>query len=92
MRRIQGPYCCVGPILLCCIVMEISTGWGRFRGGGGGFDPSLAVRGVAPTTVLIALKVECPPVTQGTRVRSLAEANLMHGIQCLFDPWIQDPE
>jgi hypothetical protein len=32
----------VGPILLCCIVMEISTGWGRF--GGGGFDPSLAVR------------------------------------------------
>ncbi len=29
------------PILLCCVVMEISTGWGRF--GGGGFDPSLAV-------------------------------------------------
>ncbi len=22
--------------LLCCIVMEISTGWGRFWGGGGG--------------------------------------------------------
>ncbi len=34
MRRIQGPYCCVGPILLCCIVMEISTGWGRFWDGG----------------------------------------------------------
>ncbi len=26
----------MGPILLCCIVMEISTGWGRFFGGGGG--------------------------------------------------------
>jgi hypothetical protein len=26
-----------------CIVMEILTGWGRF-GGGGRFDPSLAVR------------------------------------------------
>ena len=39
------PYCCVGPILLCCIVMEISTGWGRFFWGGGGrFDPTLAVR------------------------------------------------
>ena len=38
------------PILLCCIVMEISTGWGRFWGGGGRFDPSLAVRWVAPTT------------------------------------------
>ena len=51
MRRIQGPYCCVGPILLCCIVMEISTGWGRFWGGGGRrFDPSLAVRWLAPTT------------------------------------------
>ncbi len=51
MRRIQGPYCCVWPILLCCIVMEISTGWGRFWGGGGGwFYPSLAVRWVAPTT------------------------------------------
>ncbi len=33
-----------GPILLCCIVMEISTGWGRFWGGGGRFDLSLAVR------------------------------------------------
>ncbi len=43
MRRIQGP------ILLCCTVMEISTGWGRFWGGGG-FDPSLAVRWVATTT------------------------------------------
>ncbi len=32
------------PILLCCIVMEISTGWGRFWGGGERFDPSLAVR------------------------------------------------
>ncbi len=29
---------------------------------------------------------------QTTRVRSPAEANLMHGIWCLFDPWIQDPE
>ena len=48
MRRIQGPYCCVGPILLCCIVMEISTGWGRFWWGR--FDPSLAVRWLAPTT------------------------------------------
>ncbi len=48
MRRIQGPFRCVGPILLCCTVMEISTGCGRFWGGG--FDPSLAVRWVAPTT------------------------------------------
>jgi hypothetical protein len=24
-----------GPIMLCCIVMEISTGWGRFLRGGG---------------------------------------------------------
>ncbi len=88
MRRIQGPYCCVGPILLYCIVMEISTGWDRFGGGGGGFDPSLEVRCVAPTIVLIALKVECPPVMEATWVRSQAEANLMHGIQCLFDPWI----
>ncbi len=24
----------MGPILLCCIVMEISTGWGRFGGEG----------------------------------------------------------
>jgi hypothetical protein len=39
----------MGPILLCCVVMEISTGWGRF-GGGGGFDPSLAVKLLAPTT------------------------------------------
>ncbi len=52
MRIIQGPYCCVGPILLCCIVMVISTGWGRFSffWGGGRFDPSLAVRWLAPTT------------------------------------------
>jgi len=27
-----------GSILLCCVVMEISTGWGGFEGGGGGFD------------------------------------------------------
>jgi hypothetical protein len=30
-------------------VMEISTGWAGF-GGGGGFDPFLAVRRLAPTT------------------------------------------
>ncbi len=35
---------------MCCIVMEILTGWGRFFFGGGRFDPSLAVRIVAPTT------------------------------------------
>jgi hypothetical protein len=32
------------------------------------------------------------PGPRVTRVRSPAEANLMHWIQGLFDPWIQDPE
>ncbi len=30
-----------GPILLCCVVMEISTGWGGFGGGGVRFDHQL---------------------------------------------------
>ncbi len=80
-----------GPILLCgahtvVLYCDGDFNWlGQVLGWGGeGFDPSLAV--------LIALQVECLPVTQATRVRSPPEANLMHGIQCLFDPLIQDPE
>ncbi len=29
-----------GSILLCCVVMEISTGWGVFGGGGGDLTAS----------------------------------------------------
>jgi hypothetical protein len=32
------------------------------------------------------------PLNGTSEARSPAEANLMHGIRCLFDPWIQDPE
>jgi hypothetical protein len=33
----------VGPILLCYVVMEISTGWAGFGGGGEGFNRQLLV-------------------------------------------------
>ncbi len=53
-KLIPGPYCCVGPILLCGAHTVVL--WWRFQlvgaglGGGGGFDPSLAVRWLAHTT------------------------------------------
>ncbi len=66
---------------------------GQVFGGGGEGDLTPPWQsGEQHHSVLIALKVECPAVTQATRVRCPAEANLMHGIQFLFDPWIQDPE
>jgi hypothetical protein len=34
----------VGPILLCCVVMEISTGWGGFGGGGGYTQDNLEIK------------------------------------------------